>query len=448
MKVKTYMRKVAQPLFSAAVCYSALIATGVVANQFGIETSSVVYAQEQNKPSQPTRKTPAMRQPVYEQLAKAQEKVQEKDFEGAIDQLDSIHASHQREKKVLNSYELASLFAQYAFIYYTLEKYDQAITYNEKVVEQPDIPLGMEINTRYTIAQLYFVVENYPKAVKALEGWFKVAENPPANAYVLACQGYYQLERYDEALVAIEKAMEVAKAKGKEPKEQWFLLMRALYFDKGDLNKVAWVLEQLARKWPKRDYFVQLSSVHAQLGDEKNQLGAHDIAYKGWDFDNESGLLNMGYLYMGNDTPYRGATVIEKGLKSETIRANSKNYTTVAQAFAIAQETKRALPYMEKAAETAKDGEPWASLASVYFDSERYDDAIKAARTALKKGGLKRPENTRILIGMTLFNMDKLKEAKSEFRKAQEFASVKDVASQWIKYINGEIRRKEALSNS
>lgn len=446
MKVKTYMRKVAQPLLSAAVCYSALIATGAVATQFGVETSSVVYAQEQKKPVA-TRKTPAMRQPVYEKLAKAQEAVQEKDFDGAIEALDDILARHKNERQVLNSYELASLFAQYAFIYYTLEKYDQAITYNEKVIEQPDIPLGMEINTRYTVAQLYFVVENYAKAVKALEGWFKVAENPPANSYVLAAQGYYQLERYDEALVAIEKAMDVAKAKGKEPKEQWYLLMRALYFDKGDLNKVAWVLEQLARQWPKRDYFVQMSSVQAQLGDEKLQLSAHDIAYKGWDFDNESGLLNMGYLYMGNDSPYRGATVIEKGLKSEIIRKNSKNYTTVAQAFAIAQETKRALPYMEKAAETAKDGEPWASLANVYFDTERYSDAIKAARTALKQGGLKRPENTRILIGMTLFNMGKLEQAKKEFRKAKEFASVKDVASQWIKYIDGEIRRQEALES-
>jgi len=443
--MKSILMKTAQPLYAVTLCASALLTAEFAVNKMGFSDSMQVFAQEQQKPQQETRKTPAMRNPVYEKLAKAQEAVQEKDFEKALELLGEMQKRHNNGKQELNSYELANVYGQYAFIFYTQEKFDQAIKYNELVVAQPDIPLGLELGTRYTIAQLYFVVENYPKAVKALEDWFKVEQNPQASAYVLLAQGYYQISDLTNALKSVEQAMVVAKEQGKEPKEQWFMLMRALYFEKGDIKKVAWVLEEMARRWPKREYFVQLSSVYAQLNDEKRQLLSHDIAYMGWGLDTESTMLNMGYLYMGNDVPYYGATVIEDGINNGTVTKTSKNYSTVAQALNLAQEVKAAIPYMEKAAETATDAEPWAKLAAIYFDNERYQDSVNAANTAFKKGKLKRPEQTYVLMGMALFNLDKLSQAKTQFVKASKAESTEKVAKQWMRYIDGEIRRRAEL---
>ncbi len=436
-----------KPLLTVVAAYT-VVASAQVALNFSDLSVSAVYAQEkQSKPPQATRKTPAMRNPVYEKLAKAQEAIEEKDFPTALNVLADMKSRHDRGKFSLNSYELANLHATYAFIFYTQEKYDQAIRSNEQVVSQPDIPLGLELSTRYTIAQLYFVVENYPKAVKALEDWFAVEANPSPDAYVLLAQGYYQLSNYDKALSSVERAMIAAKQKGKEPKEQWYLLMRALYFEKGDNRKVAWVLEEMVKRWPKRDYFVQLSSVYAQLNNEKRQLTAHDIAHTGWGLETETTILNMSYLYMGGDIPYEGAQLLEKGLKDKVVTAKSKNYKTLAQAFSLAQENKKALPYMEKAAELADDGEPWARLADVYYDNERYGDSLKAARTAFTKGGIKRPENTYVLMGMSLFNLDRLSDAKVQFRKAQKEPSTAKIAAQWIKYINSEMKHRESLKN-
>ena len=306
--------------------------------------------------------------------------------------------------------------------------------------------IAMELGTRYTIAQLYFIVENYPKAVRALEQWFKVEQNPSPDAYVLLAQGYYQTKNLDKALTSVEKAMLVAKTKGKEPKEQWYLLMRALYFEKGDNRKMAWTLEELVRRWPKRDYFIQLSSMYSQLNSDTKQLAAHDVAKTGWGLESESTKLNMAYLYMGNEVPYKGALILEKGLGDGSIKGVSKNYITLAQAFTSAQEAKKALPYMEKAAKLADNGEPWAQLAGVYFDNDRFDDSIKAAKTAFNKGGVKRPENTHVLMGMALFNLKKLSDAKKAFRKAQKSKSTEKVAKQWIKYIDSEIKRQIELS--
>lgn len=446
ISIKNLYKLPAKAAVVSLLAYGLVGGVQLTASNSSVFTVSKLNAQEAAKPEQATRKTPAIRNTVYEKLSKAQEALEEKDYVKAEEVLNEMLARHARGKSTLNSYELANLWGTFAFIYYTQEKFDKAINANEQVVEQPDIPLGMELSTRYTIAQLYFVVENYPKAVKALEEWFKVEPNPSPDSYVLMAQGYYQVKKLDKALTSIEKAMLVAKNNGKQPKEQWYLLMRALYFEKGDNRKMAWTLEELVRRWPKRDYFVQLSSMYSQLNSDTKQLAAHDVAKTGWGLEKESTKLNMAYLYMGNEVPYKGALILEQGLNDGSIKPETKNYLTLAQAFTSAQENKKALPYMEKAAKSADNGEPWAQLAGVYFDNDRFDDSLKAAETAFSKGGVKRPENTYVLMGMALFNLKKLDAAKKEFRKAKKSKSTKKVAEQWIKYIDSEIKRREALS--
>ena len=85
-------------------------------------------------------------------------------------------------KKALNSYELANVYNLYAFIHYSREDYGKALQAYENVVAQPDIPIAMEVNTRYTIAQLYFVQEDWKRGVDALLEWFEMTETPNANA--------------------------------------------------------------------------------------------------------------------------------------------------------------------------------------------------------------------------------------------------------------------------
>ena len=55
----------------------------------------------------------------------------------------------------------------------------------------------MEINTRFTIAQLYFVQEKWQQGIDALLVWFELNEKPNAGAYVLLAQGYYQVKDYN-----------------------------------------------------------------------------------------------------------------------------------------------------------------------------------------------------------------------------------------------------------
>ncbi|MFN3164244.1 MAG: hypothetical protein ACE37N_12385, partial [Pseudohongiellaceae bacterium] len=112
----------------------------------GFSPLSSAHAQQKEKDTRETRRTPALRNKVYEKLAEAQAAAEAKDLSGAIKILDGMVAAG--GKKALNSYELANVYNLYAFIYYSQENYSKALQAYEEVVSQPDIPLAMEIRTR------------------------------------------------------------------------------------------------------------------------------------------------------------------------------------------------------------------------------------------------------------------------------------------------------------
>jgi uncharacterized protein HemY len=431
---------------------AALLAVPVVAVQlavsqaqtdFGLNALSSAVAQEEKKKPQETRRTPALRNKVYEKLAEAQVAAEEKDWKQARKVLDSMIASG--GKKALNSYELANVYNLYAFIHYSVEDYGKALKAYENVVAQPDIPLAMEINTRYTIAQLYFVQEDWNKGILALKEWFKATENPPASAYVLMAQGYYQLKDYNQSLANVNKAIDMYKAKDKVPKEQWYNLARFLYFDKDDVPNAVRVLEELLKHYPKKQYWVQLSHMYGEQKKESRQLAAMDTAYVQDMLDKGTEQITMAYLYLNGDVPYRAAKVMDKGLKNESIDGSSKNYEILGNSWRQAQEIEKAIPAMELAAAKSDSGELYARLGNVYLDGDQFKKAITSINKGLSRGGVKRPDTARLVLGMAYFNDKQYSNARKAFSAARKDERSEKYAAQWLKYLNSEMERQKRL---
>ena len=426
-----------------------LMATQVAVTQlqsdFGFQPLSSALAQEEKKKDQrETRRTPALRNKVYEKLAEAQEAAEAKDFNTAAKVLDGMIASG--GKKALNSYELANVYNLYAFIYYSREDYAKALQAYENVIKQPDIPLAMEVNTKFTIAQLYFVQEQWQKGINALLEWFKVTDSPNANAYVLLSQGYYQTKDYDKALFNVEKAISMYVAKDKIPKEQWYNLARFLYFEKDDVGKTVDTLEILLKYYPKKQYWVQLSHMYGEQKKESQQLSAMETAYVQGMLDKGTEQTTMAYLYLNAEVPYKAAKVMDKGIKNKSVEGTSKNYEILGNAWRQAQEIDKAIPAMEQAAAKSDKGELYARLGNVYLDGEQYKKAISSINKGLSRGGVKRPDNARLVLGMAYFNVKQYDKAREAFKAAGRDERSEKYASQWIAYMDSELQRQRSLA--
>lgn len=430
-------------LFAVPV-FAATIAVTQIQTDLGFAPMGAAVAQEEKKPdTRETRRTPALRNKVYEKLAEAQAFAEAKDMNSAAKVLDEM--IEKGGKNALNSYELANVYNLYAFIHYSREDYPKALGAYENVVAQPDIPLAMEINTRYTIAQLYFVQEKWREGIDALLKWFDMTETPNANAYVLLSQGYYQLKDYDKSLANVEKAISMYEEKGKVPKEQWYNLARFLYFEKNDVEATVDVLETLLKYYPKKQYWVQISHLYGEQKKETDQLAAMETAYVQDFLDKGTEQVTMAYLYLNADVPYKAAKVMDKGLKNESIEGKSKNWEIAGNSWRQAQEIDKAIPAMEEAAAKSDKGELYARLGNIYLDGDEFNKAITAINKGLQKGGVNRPDTARLVLGMAYFNTKQYEKARKAFEAAGKDERSEEYAKQWMKYMESELERQRQL---
>ena len=403
--------------------------------------ASVSHAQAaEPRKERKTRKTPAMREKTYKKLSESRELAEADDFAGALRALDNL--SRQRG---LNSYELAQMHNFYGFIHFSQENYAQAVRDYENVLAQPNLPLGMETSTIYTLAQLYFTQEDYLGAENQLRKWFTVADNPGPAPYILLGQALYQQNKFREAIVPVERAISIRVNQGKPPKENWLLLLRVFYFELGDLAKVEEILKQLLVLNPKKDYWVQLSGIYGERDEINKQLTAFEIVYVQGLLKTSREHVTMAQLYLQSDVPYKAGKVLESGFKAGTIEKTARNYRLMAQAWTMAQEDAKAIPALVQAAKLSDDGELDVRLANAYFNLRQWKESISSSRAGIKKGGLKRNDQANIMLGMALYNVERYSQAIEAFRVARRDDRSSRMASQWINHVTNERARQEQL---
>jgi len=410
---------------------------------------SAAAAAEEGEEERETRETPAMTERAYKKLSAAQEKIDEDAFPAALEALQEM-----QDLRGLNEYEKASMWNMYAFVYYQQEDYAKAIDAYKKVISTggEKIPRGLEESTLYALGQLHFVQEEYGESVQWLQRWFDVAQNPGPRPFIFLAQAYYQLERYRDAIPVVETAMDVARERGQEVKENWWLLLRAMYFELEDWPNVIDVLETLVREFPEKEYYVQLSGIYGQEGDEEKQIATIWAAYIQGLLDKQQEFVNLSGLMVQGQVPYWGARILEHGLEQGVVEESTDHLRQLGQAYQLAQETDLAIPAYRRAAERSDNGELYYRIAQLYLDKDECEPAIEAADSALDKGGLDdKRDAVHVVKGMCQFNLNRLGNALETFRTARRIArnegddSTEKNAGQWITYIQNEQRRLEQM---
>ncbi|MYM63475.1 tetratricopeptide repeat protein [Pseudomaricurvus sp. HS19] len=429
---------VAAPLAFAPAATSVLLQTA----GFDSLTSGSVQAQEA-KPEYKTKKTYSLRQPVFKDFARVQEKTDANDWKGALAVLKDLERS---KAPGYTSFEKANLWNYYGWVYYSLEDYNSSIRYYRKVLVETELSDALEIGTLKTLAQLMFVQEDWKNAIKMLQQYMKVNPIIGADDYALLSQAYYQDGDMAQSLKNINIAVTKVEGTGKIPKENWYTLQRAIYYDKGDYKKVIDILTKLVRHYPKGSYWKQLAGMYGAVEQERNQMYAMETAYLMGALDKETELMNLAYLMMGSDVPYKAAKIIDKGMKEGKISESSKNLEVLATAWRMAQNVKTAIPIMEKAAAKSGDGDLYARLAGIYLDSDNNEKAIEVGGKALKRGGIKRPDQLQIVLGMANTNLKKYDAAIKAFKEAAKDKRSEQFAAQWLQFAQGELERERSLN--
>lgn len=387
-----------------------------------------------------TKQTVAMSQAVYEGLTSAQELVEAQQYGEAQS---VIQALLQRDN--MSPYETAQVWNLTAYSYYLQEKYAEAISAYERVMAQPELPEALMLSVLKTKAQLQFTIEDYRGALATINQLMDQVAEPAADVWMLLGQAHFQMGDYDAALDPIKKAVDMFREQGREPKENWLLLLRVIYYEKKDFPNMIAVLEELIQYYPKDTYLLTLAGAHSELEDTLKQLVIVETLYEKGYLKTTNHVVNLANLYLLHETPIKAAKLLEKEMASGIVPENERNLRLLSQAWYTAREDEKSIPPLARAAELTGDGELYVRLAQSYLNLEEWNKASSAVRKGLQAGGVKRNDTANIMLGMALFNQKDFDDARSAFERASRDERSRRAAQQWIAYVDSEIRRAELM---
>ena len=466
------------------ILVASIIFIGVDVNQTSINFSTA-YGQEDNS-QRKTKKTGSMTEKVAKKLGEAQELIDAEQLDEGVAVLNSI-----LEFKKLSPYERGQVNYFFAYVRYLKGDSRGAITFYKKVVADPNVPDGLVQASKFTIAQLYFQLEEYANVIAAVDSLL-VEQPNRTDLYVLKGTAMYQQKKYREMIPIIQKGIAIAEeanafrveslekavreaaskyrvrydrdttdyitlasliklqlqedladtrkssdkyaeieeaiksieadaanlAKG-PTRENWWLLLRAAYFELEQMDKVKETLERLVVEWSKKEYWTPLSAFYGQDKQEKEQMAAYQTAYHEGFLEKSSEFVQMAQLYLSVEAPYEAAKLLQKAMDEEKVDKEVKNWKILAQAWFLSGYDEPAIVALREAAKLSDDGELDIRLARSLNNIADYEGCTNSAKTAIQKGDLKRLDESYITLGMCQFEIADFEGAKDAFANAK-----------------------------
>ena len=438
-------------------------------------------AQSQSDTKKPIKykKARALQTSTAKKMAKVYEALEEVDDAGEpkpdMETVLSVLTELRNKKDELKSYDRSVMWNAWAYVYMTDGKYPQAMDAYTKLMNEPEVTIGLRNGAILALAQLNLAQENYQKGIQLILQWMDEVETVTAQAWSLLGQAYFATNNYRKSMSSLETAISLAEEEGYKPRESWYQLLAGCISElkeeigeKESLLRQRDIFEILVILYPKKLYFIQLGGVYGQLGRERDYMITLKAAYQKDFLDKESEYLALAQLLLLNKNPYWAAevlvsgqqkivttveTVVDEVTKEETkiektgpvVRDTEKNLKTLADAWRMAQEIDKAIPILERAAKMSKDGKSYVLLGNLYLSEDKVQDAVGAIKKGLEKGKIKDLSQVYLPLGQAHFELEEFDEAKKNFRIAarDKKKKIKTQANNWIKYTeNEEIRVK------
>lgn len=425
MRLATYLRRVFVTLALSAVAASAWSQDGEGVQEAGTETRE--------------ERTSAMTETVYRRLTAIHEVMGEGNLDDALKRLRALEGGR------LNNYEKALVLQTFGFVYAQQGKYPEAIQSFEACIALDALPNAAQQGMLYSLSGLYAAQEQYAKTIDTMTTWFKFAVEPvDAGAYMLVGSSHAELGQLAKALPYVQEAIKRAK----EPKESWYLLELSVLFEQNNFSAAAGSLRKMVTFWPdKPRYWEMLSSTYLELQQDHDALAALMLAYKKGLVSEEDKLLNLVRLNMFLEIPFAAGTLLETEMEKGTIESSRRNLELLLSAWTAAREFDKAIGVIDRLAPNADNGDYYFQKAQLFNEKGNWNEVVTAIEQALEKGGLDKPGNAYVLMGMAQTELANYDGALRAFESARQYDdNSRRNANAWIDYVND--RRQVTLARN
>ena len=393
------------------------------------------------------RKLPSVSEAVGKKITEAYDLIQPPEGKGKPDPAKALQMLSSIPTAKANPYELANIYQLSAYAYVQQENYSKAIEFFNKVLAQsPNIQVTTEQQTYLTIGQLYSATENPKKALEMMLKWTDYVAEIRPEQYQLFANLYYQVDDKKNALLNLSEAIRLQEAAGKIPQESWYSMQRGLYLEKEDYKNATLVVEKLVTHYSKASHWKTLSQLYTMQDKPAQALSALETCYLMGGLTSEKDLLNLSYMLIDAEAPYKAAKVVQKGIYTDkVVEPTAKNLKYLADVLRAAREDEKSLAEYEKAAQKSTDGDLILGLAEMYFQNDKFKEASKWAKEAVAKGA-SRSDRANMTVGQAELELKNFDSAISYFAKAAKDSRSAKIANQWISHAEKQKKLAEAAN--
>lgn len=381
----------------------------------------------------------ALTEPVYKRLNTIHERLAEEKYAEALQDLAKL------EKIPLKKYEEALVLQTYGFAYVQQAMYKEAQKYIEESLAMNALPGAATQGMLYSLAGLYLADGEYEKAITTMRRWFRYEEEPVADAYMFIASAFAELQRFDDALPYVRKAIE----KAEKPNEAWHKLELAIYFEKERYRDAAVLLRKMVRLWPDTpEHWDVLVAAYLELDEDKNALDAMMVAYAKGHIQSEARLKALAQLNLLLEIPFAAGQILEKAIADGNVDASQENLDILLQAWLSAKEYDRAIAAIERLGPLADDGSYFMQMAGIHNERGEWAKVPPAVEKAVEMG-LDEPTPAYMLAGMAHTELRQFDAALTAFRNARRFGDAKQRsnASAWIEFVEDKVAIQRAALN-
>lgn len=271
----------------------------------------------------------------------------------------------------------------------------RARDYLRQVIELDGLANNEHYNTMLLLAQLDLQEDDYAGGLKWLDRIIAETSTDKADVHVLRGNALYRLERFDEAIAALEPMVK----DNPEARSDWTQLLMASYAEGGRAADAVQLAEEIAARTPddKRAQ-LNLASIYLQADDYPKAIGVYERLRQAGQLSEDRDYRNLFALYLNSDDREQEAIqVINEGLSKGVLKPDNAAYASLAQAYYFSEQYEKAIEAYQRAAPLDDDGSTYLNLARVLLNEGRTAEAKAAAQKALDKG-LPDPEDARKIL--------------------------------------------------
>ena len=285
------------------------------------------------------------------------------------------------------------------------------------------------------IASGYAQIKNVPKAVE----WVTKAQQAGNNSATLKqLQSYLQGASGDYAAIAKDAAAAVTAAEqaGGRPSEADLLRLADAQQRTGQTAAQIGTLEKLLTLYPKKDYWNAYLSRLPRKPNFADRFGLDVMRLKlaTGNLTRPEDFMELAQLAMQVGLPAEGLQIVEKGLSARVLGVgpeSDRHKRLRDLAVKKTAEAKAGIAAQATEAGAQKTGDDLVRVGYAYVGLGEVDKGIALIEQGIAKGGLKRPEDAKLRLGMAQLSRNKAK-ALQTLRSVGGSDGSADIARLWV----------------